>query len=79
LTIKANEPVFAFDLIERDSAGRLLFHYVIIDLLAEYVNGEARPADDVSDAAWFSPDDVDHLDMSETTQTLLRKIGFLNP
>ncbi len=78
LIIKANEPVFAFDLIERDSNGRLLFHYVIIDLLADYIDGEVCPADDVSDAAWFSPEVLRSLSISETTWKLLKKIGFLD-
>jgi 8-oxo-dGTP diphosphatase len=77
LTIQANEPIHAFDLIERDSAGNLLFHYVIIDLLADYVEGEIRPADDVSDAGWFSPDEIESLVITETTKYLLEKIGFL--
>lgn len=79
VTIKANEPVFTFDLIERDSAGKFLFHYVIIDLLADYVDGEPCPADDVSDAAWFSPEELRSLAISGTTWKLLKKIGFLDP
>jgi 8-oxo-dGTP diphosphatase len=79
LTIKATDPVFAFDLIEHDSAGKLLFHYVIIDLLADYVDGEIHPADDVSDAGWFSPEELRSLAISETTRELLKKIGFLDP
>lgn len=78
LTIKANDPVFTFDLIERDSAGELLFHYVIIDLIADYVDGEASPSDDVSDAAWFSPEELQPIDISGTTWKLLKKIGFLD-
>jgi len=76
LTIQANEPVHAFDMIERDPAGKLLFHYVIIDLLANYVEGEVRSADDVSDAGWFSPDEVERLDIKETTKYLLEKMEF---
>jgi len=76
LTIQANEPVHAFDMIERDSAGNLLFHYVIIDLLADYIEGDVLPADDVSEARWFSPDEVEALSISETTKYLLEKMGF---
>jgi 8-oxo-dGTP diphosphatase len=78
LTIKANDPVFIFDLIERDSAGELLFHYVIVDLRADYVKGEVRAADDVSDAGWFSPEEIEAISISETTRSLLKKIGFLD-
>lgn len=77
LTIQANEPVHAFDLIERDSAGNLRFHYVIIDLLADYTEGDVHPADDVSDAGWFSPDEIESLDITKTTKYLLKKLGFL--
>jgi 8-oxo-dGTP diphosphatase len=79
LTIKANHPAFALDLIERDSSGKLLFHYVIIDLLAEYIDGDVCPADDVSDAGWFNADEIETLSISETTRELLKKIGFLDP
>jgi 8-oxo-dGTP diphosphatase len=77
LTIQANKPVHVFDLIERDSAGSLLFHYVIIDLLADYIEGDVHPGDDVSDAGWFNPDEIESLDITETTKYLLEKLGFL--
>ena len=35
LHIKAGEVVFTFDTVERDDAGRVKFHYVIVDLLGE--------------------------------------------
>jgi 8-oxo-dGTP diphosphatase len=77
LIIKAREPVHTFDLIERDSDGEILFHYVIVDLLADYVEGDVRPADDVSDAGWFHPDEVQNLDITKTTKYLLEKMEFL--
>ncbi len=78
LIIKAKEPVYTFDLIERDSKGDVIFHYVVVDLLAEYISGDLYPADDVSDARWFTPDEIDRLETSETTKTLLDKMGFFS-
>jgi 8-oxo-dGTP diphosphatase len=77
LIIKAKEPVHSFDLIERDSKGKILFHYVIVDLLADYIDGEITPADDASDAGWFRHDEIEGLDISDNTKKLLVKIGFL--
>jgi len=77
LTIEVKEPIHTFDLIERNSRGKILFHYVIVDLLAEYVSGDIHPADDVSDARWFEPDEIEGLDISENTKKLLYKMGFL--
>jgi len=77
LIIEAKKPIYTFDLIERDSKGDVVFHYVIVDLFAEYVSGDLHPADDVSDARWFNPDDIEGLDISDNTKKLLDKMGFL--
>lgn len=76
LIIKAKEPVHTFDLIERDPDEKILFHYVIVDLLAEYIEGEIHPADDVSDAGWVNHREAEKLDITETTKYLLRKMNF---
>jgi len=77
LVIEAKKPIYTFDLIERDSKGDVIFHYVIVDLFAKYISGDVHPADDVSDARWFDPDEIEGLDISENTQKLLDKMGFL--
>jgi ADP-ribose pyrophosphatase len=77
LVIKAKKPIYTFDLIERNSKGDVIFHYVIVDLFAKYVSGDVLAADDVSDARWFDPDEIDGLDISENTKKLLDKMGFL--
>jgi ADP-ribose pyrophosphatase len=77
LVIEAKKPIYTFDLIERDSNRDVVFHYVIVDLFAKYVSGDVHPADDVSDAAWFKPAEIEGLDISENTKKLLDKMGFL--
>ncbi len=79
LTIRAKEPVYTFDLIERDEKGAVRFHYVIVDLSADYISGDLQPADDALDARWFSSAELEHLPMPESTRNLLQKIGFLSP
>jgi len=78
LRIKARKVIHAFDGIQRDKAGRVQYHYVIVDLLATALDPAQplRPADDVSDAAWFTLSDMDQpgLPISKTTRDLLRKI-----
>jgi ADP-ribose pyrophosphatase len=58
LTVRAGEPVLTFETIQHDVEGRVRFHYVIVDLAAEYIAGEIRPADDAGDARWFTLDEV---------------------
>ena len=78
LIIKAKEPVYTFDLIERDAKGKILFHYVVVDLSAEYVSGDIHPADDVSDARWFTPGEIEGLEITVNTKKLLQQIDFLS-
>lgn len=73
LTIQAGEPVYTFDVIERDAKGAILFHYVIVDLAADYVSGELRPGDDAIDVCWASFGDVKSLKVSTATRKLLKQ------
>jgi ADP-ribose pyrophosphatase len=74
IAVRAGEPIFTFEAIERDEHGTILFHYVIVDLLATYVSGKPVAGDDAEDAAWLSPDEVRRLRVSEKTLHLLRNI-----
>ena len=73
ITIRAREPVFTFDVIDRDDAERVRFHYVIVDLEADYISGEPQPGDDALGARWISPEELNTLPVSITTLKLLRR------
>jgi ADP-ribose pyrophosphatase len=79
VTIRAGEPVYSFDLIERDDAGRVRFHYVIVDLVADYVKGEPRPSDDACEARWVTAEELDGLPAGELTREILRKMAQRGP
>jgi len=77
IIIKAREPIYPFDVIIRDDKGNVQYHYVILDFIGEYVGGKLSPADDVTDARWFRPDEVKKKHVTRTTLKLLKEIGFL--
>ncbi|HOI72761.1 MAG TPA: NUDIX hydrolase [Syntrophales bacterium] len=77
IVIRAGEPVYTFDFFERDAEGRIRFHYVIVDVIGEYVSGRVQGADDAADARWLSPEDLAALPVSRNTLRALRKVGFL--
>jgi 8-oxo-dGTP diphosphatase len=79
ITIRAGEPVFTCDVCQRDDAGRVRFHYVIIDLAADYVSGDVMGGDDALEARWVAPEEIENLPATKTTLKLLRQIGFLPP
>lgn len=72
IVIKAGEPVYCFDLIDIEKS-ESTFHYVVIDLEAEYVSGEIKPASDALDAAWFSKDEIMRNDVQQLTQQFLER------
>ena len=78
LQVRAGQVVYTFDGIQRDETGRVKYHYVIVDLLAEAMDPTQPlyPSDDVQDAGWFTLADIEHpsLPISETTRTLLRRL-----
>jgi ADP-ribose pyrophosphatase len=74
VTVRAGRPVYSFDLIERDDEGRIRFHYIIVDLVADYVGGDPNPMDDASQARWVTLEELDELPASQTTKEVLRKI-----
>ena len=46
------------DLIERDSNGEILFHYTLIDFVANWVAGDLQAGDDALQAIWVNVDDL---------------------
>ena len=77
VTIRAREPIYTFDFFERVESGRVRFHFVIVDVAADYISGDVKGADDALDARWLAPADLDHLPVSQNTIKLLQAIGFI--
>ncbi len=62
-----------FEPIERDAAGRILYHYVVIDFWAHFRGGTVAPADDAAAVTWVPIETLDALPMEEATQRMIRK------
>lgn len=77
IIIQAKKPIYTFDVIERDENGDIRFHYVIVDLAADYVSGELRAGDDAVDVSWVSLEDLNNRNVSDATRKLLAQCyGF---
>jgi len=74
LNVRAKDPVFTFDVVVRDDNGRVRFHYVIVDLIADYVSGELRAGDDALDARWVSSTEMETLSVSPNTRNVLKNL-----
>jgi len=74
LRIRARDPIYTFDHLDKDDTGRIRFHYVIVDLVADFVSGEIRPGDDAAEARWVASHEIEALPVSPKTLALLRQM-----
>jgi 8-oxo-dGTP diphosphatase len=75
--IEVGPVVGVFEPMQRDSDGRLQYHYVVIDLLARHLAGEPRADDDAEDARWIALDQLDGLPMQRETREIIRRAAAM--
>lgn len=61
------------DLIQRDEQGRIKYHYVLIDFWGEWLGGQLKAGDDVMDAHWVSPRELDSYGLPSWTRAVIEK------
>jgi 8-oxo-dGTP diphosphatase len=64
-----------FDRVIRDDAGRVRYHYVLIDFLCKRISGELVAAGDADEARWFTAEEATNLDLAKETAEVVRR-GF---
>jgi 8-oxo-dGTP diphosphatase len=76
LEVHILETLGVVDKIVKDEVGKVKYHFIIIDYLAEPVAGEMHYHDDALDARWVHPRDFPKYQMSPTLVDLLRQINL---
>ena len=65
--------VDVFEIIERDETGKVRYHYVVIEVLLRYLDGEPRAADDAAEARWVAVEHLDGIELSPGGKTSIEK------
>jgi 8-oxo-dGTP diphosphatase len=73
LDVRVGELIEVFDRIFRDEAGKIQYHFVIVDYLCEKISGEAHAASDVKDLAWVREEDLWNYRLTEAATRVIRK------
>jgi 8-oxo-dGTP diphosphatase len=73
LTVQAGEVLEVFESLERDGKGKILYHYVVVDLECRYVSGELRAGGDATEALWAREDELAKLGVSDAATKVIRK------
>lgn len=74
LVVEVSELLDVVEVIRKDNAGNIVFHYVILDYLAKPVGGTLRAASDASDVIWVSVDEVMNMEITDSLRAMLRKL-----
>jgi len=72
IEVELGEIIATIDLIDRDDAGDVRYHYTLIDFSAEASTPELVPGDDAADARWFGLDELDDLGLWSETVRVIR-------
>ncbi len=71
--IELQDLVDAVDIMTRDEAGRVKYHYIVVDFWAKWRGGTLRPASDVLAARWVKPIDLDVYGLPSWTRAAIDK------
>ena len=73
LTVKAGEVLEVFESFDRDSAGRVRYHYVVVDFGCAFVSGELKAGGDATEVRWALPSELISLGVSDAAIKVTRK------
>lgn len=73
IEIALDDLLDTFEVLQRDDAGHMQYHYIIIDFAAEYVSGDVRASSDVLDARWVERHDLDAFGLPTKTREVIEK------
>jgi ADP-ribose pyrophosphatase YjhB (NUDIX family) len=61
------------DRVYRDDAGGIPYHYVLVDFLCDYIEGETTPASDIDAAQFFPVNDLPRGQLPRFTAQVIRR------
>ncbi|MEN3048154.1 MAG: NUDIX hydrolase [Candidatus Caldarchaeales archaeon] len=73
LEVEVIRVVDVVDVFWRAEDGSVVEHFVIVDFLCDVVGGSLAAGSDALEARWFGPDEVEGLEMTESTRAFLEE------
>ena len=71
LDVVVGEFLEVYERIERDEAGVVRFHFVILDYRCTLAGGTLRAGDDAVEAAWVDPADLDRYALADSVRRVI--------
>ncbi len=74
IEIRLGQVMDAFDIVSKDQAGRVKYHYIVVDFAASYAGGDLRAGGDVMDARWVSVEELERFSLDEMTRREIKRV-----
>jgi 8-oxo-dGTP diphosphatase len=73
LVVEAVDMLGVYERVIPGDAGRVRYHYVLIDFLCRPVSGDLQAASDAAEARWFTRDDLPSLNLTHDANEVVCK------
>lgn len=73
LEVEVGPLIDIYERCDRDEAGRPVYHYIIMDYLCRAVGGELAVGSDAAEVGWFTPNELDGLNIFQTARDFIEK------
>jgi ADP-ribose pyrophosphatase YjhB (NUDIX family) len=74
IEVELTDVIEVVERMVRDESGRIQYHYVIVDYLARWVNGELTLSSEVLEARWVPPGDFPQYQMTRGTAEVIHRM-----
>jgi 8-oxo-dGTP diphosphatase len=71
--VETREMLGVYERVIRDDAGRVQYHYVLVDFLCHAVGGDLKAGSDAADVRWFTHDELPALNLARDTNEVALK------
>jgi ADP-ribose pyrophosphatase YjhB (NUDIX family) len=68
------ELINVFDMIDKDGAGKIRYHYVLADFLVKPTGGVENPSVEVTEMRWVTREETRSMDMTKTARRALEEL-----
>jgi len=73
LDIEVGPVIETFDRVHRDDAGKIRYHFVIVDYVCWPITGDASPGSDAEEVAWVTASDIDSYNVNAHAKAVIER------
>ena len=73
LDVEVGPVIETFDRVHRDGAGKIRYHFVIVDYVCWPIAGDATPGSDAEEVAWVTADEIERYQVNAHARAVIER------